>query len=79
MVTGRVLILSATGAWIEASGTYPVASSLTLRFVVPPVSDPIVCQAIVRNGVEERGVGVEFLDLLPDDVERINAFVEHHG
>ena len=51
---------------------------MRVRFTLAPIG-AIDCRAIVRNGLEAKGVGVEFLDLDPHDQERLRTFVEQQG
>ena len=74
-VGGRPVVLGAGGAFLEVDKDYPAGTFLQVRFTLPPVGK-IACGAIVRNGLEGKGVGVEFLDVGPHDRERITAFVE---
>ncbi len=74
---GRLAILGAGGAFLELGGNYAIGSRVRLRFTTAELGE-IACQAIVRNGLEGKGVGVEFLDIEPSDQERIKAFVEKH-
>ena len=76
---GRVIVLGAGGALLDVGELYPVGSFLRLRFRFPPRFDDVICKSIVRNGLDRRGVGVEFLDLSPRDRERVSAFVEEHA
>ena len=74
---GRFTVLGAGGALLDAGELYPVGSLLRLRFRFPPRFDDVICKSIVRNGVEGKGVGVEFLDLSARD--RVRAFVEEQA
>ena len=72
----RLVTLSAGGAFIRTRRQYQTGQCLALRFRLSPGDDFITCQAIVRNYVAGRGVGVEFTDLARDDFARIRGFVE---
>ena len=72
---GRLTILGAGGAFLELGKNYAIGSVVGLRFRIAELGE-IACQAIVRNHLEGKGVGVEFLDIEPSDQERIKAFVE---
>ncbi len=74
---GRLAILGAGGAFLELGENHAIGSLLRLRFTIAELGE-IACQAIVRNALEGKGVGVEFLDIEPSDQERIKAFVEKH-
>ena len=77
-VDGRFVVLGAGGAFLELGDTYPLGTMMRVRFTLAPIGE-IDCQAIVRNGLEAKGVGVEFLDLDPHDQERLRRFVEQQG
>ena len=72
---GRLVVLGAGGAFLELGESYAIGRVLRLQFFMPQLGD-IDCQVIVRNGLEGKGVGTEFLDMNPPDRERIKAFVE---
>ena len=74
---GRLVVLSAGGAFLELDDGYPVGRHLRLRFELATLSK-IGCQAIVRRHLDGRGAGVEFLDIDPTDRTRITAFVKKH-
>ena len=48
-----------------------------VRFEFPTLGE-IGCRAIVRNAIEDTGVGVEFLDIEGVQHRRIVAFVAKH-
>ena len=77
-VDGRFVVLGAGGAFLELGDTYPLGTMMRVRFTLAPIGE-IDCRAIVRNGLEAKGVGVEFLDLDPHDQERLRTFVELQG
>ncbi len=77
-VDGRLVVLGAGGAFLELGDTYPLGTMMRVRFTLAPIGE-IDCRAIVRNGLEAKGVGVEFLDLDPHDQERLRRFVEQQG
>ena len=68
--------LSVGGAFIEAASGYAVGSILSLRFRLSKVTSFITCTIAVRNTRGGCGLGVEFLDLSPEDCQRINSFIE---
>ena len=76
---GHFTVLGAGGALLDVGELYPVGSLLRLRFRVPPRFDDVICKSIVRNGLEGKGVGVEFLDLSSRDRDRVSAFVEEQS
>ena len=69
--------LSVGGAFIQGAGT-TTGSILSLRFKLPGSNDLISCTAIARH-TRGGGLGVEFLDLSPDNVERLTAFVDENS
>jgi len=73
----RLCNLSVGGAHIESGQRYPLESVLNLRFKLPHTSDFITCTAMVRHTSGTHRLGVEFLDLSPDDCYRIKSFIEH--
>ncbi|HWQ34002.1 MAG TPA: PilZ domain-containing protein [Blastocatellia bacterium] len=68
--------LSENGAFIETSQRYPVGAVLSLRFRLPGVQDFISCAVIIRHTKGGTGLGVEFLDLIPEDRQQIRTFLE---
>ena len=70
----RLANLSVGGAFVEGAGTM-VGSILQLRFRVPGTDDFITSTAIGRN-TYNGGLGVEFIDLSPDNRARLKAFVD---
>ena len=75
-VDGRLVVLGAGGAFLELGDTYPLGTMMRVRFTLAPIGE-IDCLAIVRNGLEAKGVGVEFLDLDPHD--QVRVFVAQQG
>ncbi len=75
--SGRLVVLSAGGAFLELDDGYPVGGRLRLRFELADLGR-IGCRAIVRCHLEDRGVGVEFLHIDLADRTRIMAFVQKH-
>ena len=75
---GHLVVLGAGGAFLELGEAYAIGSLLRLRFTTAEIGE-IASLAIVRNGLEGKGVGVEFLDIEPYDRERIKAFVDTHA
>ncbi|HZS05631.1 MAG TPA: PilZ domain-containing protein [Blastocatellia bacterium] len=68
--------LSEGGAFIETRQRYPTGSILTLRFKLPEAAGFITSTIIIRNTRDDTGLGVEFLDLSPEDHRQIRAFIE---
>ncbi len=77
-VDGRLVVLGAGGAFLELGDTYPLGTMMRVRFTLASIGE-IDCEAIVRNGLEAKGVGVEFLDLDPLVQVRIMTFVAQQG
>ncbi len=77
-VMGRIVVLGAGGACLEIGENYPVGTALGVAFTPDPLINEVACVAVVRNSLDGKGIGVEFLDLDPLDQARIQAFVEQH-
>jgi hypothetical protein len=67
----RLSNVSIGGAFIQTPQTYAVGSVLSLRFAMGP--NFITATVIVRNVRPGEGFGVEFLDLSPENSERLEA------
>ncbi len=74
---GRLVDLSAGGAFLELDHDYPVGRPLRLQFYLATLGT-VGCRAVLRRYLQGTGVGVEFLDIDPADRARITAFVEKH-
>ena len=74
---GRLVVLSAGGAFLELDEGYPVGRPLRLRFELAALGK-VGCRAILRRYHHGTGVGVEFLEVDPADQARITAFVKKH-
>ncbi len=72
---GRLVDLGTGGAFLELGKSYAIGSRLRLRFTIAELGE-ITCRAIVRNRLEGKGVGTEFLEMNPPDQEQIEAFIE---
>ncbi len=72
---GRLVVLGAGGAFLELDQSYAIGRVLRVRFIVAELGE-IECQVIVRNRLEGKGVGTEFLDMDLHDHARIKNFVE---
>ena len=72
-------VLSAGGACVEVSGTFPVDSVVELRFTLPGPDQEIACGGIARHEAPGHGIGLEFTQLaLPDRVlirEAVNTWL----
>ncbi len=73
----RLADLSVGGAFIQGAGT-AVGSILNLRFKLTGSNDFITATAIGRN-THDGGLGVEFLDLSPENLGRLAAFVDENS
>ena len=73
----RLADLSVGGAFIQGAGT-TTGSILSLRFKLPGSDDFISCTAIARH-TRGGGLGIEFLDLSPDNLGRLMAFVDENS
>ena len=69
--------LSVGGAFIQGAGT-TIGGILSLRFRLPDGDDFITCTAIARH-TRGGGLGVEFLDLSPDNLNRLAAYVDENS
>ena len=65
--------LSVGGTYIQGAGA-SIDAILNLRFKLPAGDDFITCTAIARH-TRGGGLGVEFLELSPDNLKRLAAFV----
>ena len=68
--------LSTGGMFIEAIAAFPRDTVLKLKFkLAEDETDPIVVQARVLYVADGIGVGVEFMDLAPEDRARIERIL----
>jgi len=73
----RVADLSAGGMFIDhPSPPFAAHDLITVRFSVALVDGPIVVEAAVNYIQQRIGMGIRFLNLEPDDRERIAVFVD---
>ena len=72
----RISDLSITGAFIDCRTSFPVGSTLTLRFTVR--SYHIIADAEVRYCMPQIGMGVRFLNLKPEYLDAITSVVEEN-
>jgi len=63
------------GMFIETNEPPPDGSTVGLRFHLDDGGPMISVSAVVRYIVKDLGIGVEFLDLPPADVTRIDVYV----
>ena len=72
--------LSSGGMYLERAIPHPVGTEVELHFTLPDESEPIVARArIVNAAVESMGMGLAFVDLAPEVLERIEKFVGKSG
>jgi len=81
--------LSHGGLFIETDKILPVETPLTLEFIIPGSTEPLLCKGRVAwvnqagdagpNRALPSGVGVEFFDLGHDDVARLKDFLHEEG
>ena len=69
--------LSEGGAFLETSQRFSVGTILHLRFKLPGSSRLISCTVCVRNLRDGSGLGVQFLDISPDDKNLVSCFIEN--
>ena len=72
----RLSNVSLGGAFIQTPQVYAVGTVFSVRFALR--SNFITATAIVRNARLGEGIGVEFLDLSPENSERLGAFIGGH-
>ena len=77
-LAGRFVILGAGGACLELDEPFSIGSLLNLSFTLPQTGERISCRAIVRRAEEGEGVGVEFLDISPQEREHVSACVQRY-
>lgn len=81
--------LSHGGLFIETEKILPVETPLTLEFIIPGSTEPLLCKGRVAwvnqaGGTGPKfempsGIGVEFFDLTQDDVARLKDFLHEEG
>lgn len=83
--TGFIRNISTGGLFIHTHDPLPIGRELNVRFTVPTLRDPITARAVVRwvraYGAHAPdsvpGMGVQFLDVLPNEATRaINEFIQ---
>jgi hypothetical protein len=71
--------LSTGGIYIETVSTFPVGSLLDLRFKLQETDDRVIqVQAKVLYEHVGMGIGLGFVNLSPEDQERIKTLVERN-
>ena len=71
----RISDLSEGGAFIDTTFPQAVGSELEARFQLPDDPEPFECRARVAWAQPMLGMGIQFLDLSPADVDRLRFFV----
>jgi uncharacterized protein (TIGR02266 family) len=72
---GELRDLSEGGAFVETDQRFAIGSLLNLRFQLPGTGLFVAGTVIVRRHQDQGGIGVEFLDLPPDDRARVREHV----
>ena len=70
----RLCVVGIGGACLALQGPYPIGRRVQVRFTLPGTDVSIACGAVVRNA-DDYGVGVEFLNLAPDQRHELRAWV----
>ena len=85
LAPGRVLNLNSGGAYISTDKLFPINTEIRLEFSLPGSDHPLRCQGRVAwvNHPEwvkttnlPSGMGVQFLDLAPEDLEALRDFLD---
>lgn len=63
------------GMFIESRDPLPVGTRVELRFHLTETDPVVVALGRIRYALEKMGMGVEFLDIAPDDRKRISEFI----
>ena len=75
---GRFVVLGAGGACLELDEPFSTGNLFDLWFTLPETRDTVSSHAIVRSVVAGKGVGVEFLDISPQERQRVSACVQRY-
>lgn len=79
--TGEGVEISGNGLFIRTQHVLPEGAHLTLRLELPALPGMTVLGRVVRTvrggKLTGSGMGIRFLDLTPEQHERIVAFVAH--
>jgi c-di-GMP-binding flagellar brake protein YcgR len=68
--------LSEEGAFVETDERFALGSIVNVCFTIPATGRLIATTAAVRHQRVGRGVGLEFLDISPEDRRELRSFVE---
>lgn len=74
-VEARAENVSTSGMLIRTLTSFAEDEEITLRFSLPGFSDRIECRARVAHAVADAFMGVEFVDLPTDLLDRIEQYV----
>lgn len=81
--TGLIKDISEGGLFISTDKRHTPGDTLQIRFTFPSVNDPIEVQAVVRWYRDDYtdssmlpGIGVQFVDLDPEILKKINAYIK---
>ena len=67
--------VSVSGLLIRSETPFPEDEEITIRFSLPASSEVIQCRARVAHTVPDAFMGVEFLDLPQDSLDRIEKYI----
>ena len=68
--------ISEDGMFIKTRDVFMEESILDLKFTLSKDLDPITVQAKVCHATEGKGMGVQFLELKPEDRNRIKEYIK---
>ena len=71
----RASNLSVGGAYFDHTFPLPMGTRVELRFSLPGDDHQIECAAEIVNA-KDLGMGVRFVDLKPEDLQRIEGLIE---
>ena len=79
----RITNISCKGAFISTGGPLPVDTEATLHFQLFENSDILELNARVvwtktHSNTTPAGMGIEFINIAPEDQEQLAAFIEKH-
>ena len=73
----RLSNVSIGGAFIETGQGFPAGAIVGLRFALGSIF--INSTVIVRNVYPGQGIGVQFLDISPEDRNRLQVFIQERA
>lgn len=75
--TRRCSDLSTGGIYLDTTSFFPEGTLLTIRFKLHRSDErPIEVKARALYGMPGLGIGLAFIDLSPENLERIQKFIE---